>query len=178
MTFPDFILHIQEKEKQNFPISYNFETVIFEIDNQNLSVCEEIFFRYVSNNGPKIEFRNVQSKYILEKDLIVMPSIKHFKSSEEYYYILFHELAHSTIHETRLDRKIANQDEAFEEIVAELSSVIITSTLFNYIYKDSDSFIRHYLNHTDMMGNKNLDLMIGRNIAESVSSYILKGGLP
>jgi len=68
--------------------------------------------------------------YDLVEDSVTLPSEKKFKTSEGFYGVAFHELAHSTGHETRLDRDLRalGQDRhsySFEELIAELSSAYL-----------------------------------------------------
>lgn len=74
------------------------------------------------------EVREGKPSYVVDFDVIQMPTMKAFKTPEDYYSTLFHELAHWTGHSNRLDRFGADADEnkeelyAFEELVAELAS--------------------------------------------------------
>lgn len=64
-------------------------------------------------------------------DKIEMPEKGQFKTLEEYYSTLIHELVHSTGHTSRLDRLkpsfFGSHDYSFEELVAELGSAFILS---------------------------------------------------
>lgn len=77
---------------------------------------------------PKIQFHDSEASYTPNKDIINMPPIEIFDNSEEYYSTLFHELIHSTIHKSRLNReekfkgKEKNVVYAFEELIAELGA--------------------------------------------------------
>lgn len=65
-----------------------------------------------------------------------MPSPDQFRSAEHYYSVLFHELTHSTGHESRLNRKGVSRSEgklatfgsdpyAKEELVAEMGAAFL-----------------------------------------------------
>ena len=59
-----------------------------------------------------------------------MPSSKYFDSEDNYKAVLLHELAHSTMHETRLNRNVdlkCKLSYAKEELVAELSSAMLSA---------------------------------------------------
>jgi antirestriction protein ArdC len=65
---------------------------------------------------------------------VFMPRIENFKSSEDYYNTLFHELTHSSGIPTKLDRHNKlwskydkNTAYALEELVAELGSCFLSS---------------------------------------------------
>jgi antirestriction protein ArdC len=72
---------------------------------------------------------NIRAFYRPSEDRIVMPQASCFTSREQYYRTFFHELGHSTGHQSRLDR--FGEDSAsltdgeaygFEELVAELTA--------------------------------------------------------
>lgn len=172
MNFDELIQNIIFKQKRNIPISYCFEMSIHECQNKKIDKLEEIFFNYISNGGPTVVFETVQPKYILESDTIIIPSINHFYSSLEYYYILFHEISHSTMTKNRVDR-IDILDSGFEEVISELSSAHITSKFCDWIYPNSADFILHHLNQSNCCDDKISQLEIGRNIAISISNFIL-----
>jgi antirestriction protein ArdC len=103
-----------------------------EIDNENdvIDTCEQI----VNNmpQCPQIIHKGGKAYYLPMKDIVGMPSLKTFESSESYYCTLFHELSHSTGHASRLARKdfdnganFGSDPYAFEELVAELSACFI-----------------------------------------------------
>lgn len=64
-------------------------------------------------------------------DTVGMPERERFESDSEYYAVLFHELAHSTGHASRLDRfkntnfKWADHAYSREELVAELTAAFL-----------------------------------------------------
>jgi len=71
--------------------------------------------------------------FIPSSDIIKMPEIGTFQSSEHYYATAFHELTHWTSDKNRCDRDISkgrfgNPDYAFEELVAELGAAFLCST--------------------------------------------------
>lgn len=172
MKFDKFIQKIIQEQELNKTISYCFELSIYERQNQKIDNLEEIFFQYVSNGGPTVVFSNVQPKYVLESDTIFIPSINHFSNSLEYYYILFHEMSHSTMTKTRVDR-IGLIDSHFEEVVSELSSCYITSKFCDWIFPQSSDFIRHHLNQSNFSKDYFLQLGTGRNIAISIAEFII-----
>jgi len=68
--------------------------------------------------------------YMPARDVVGMPPAESFESGEAYYATAFHELAHSTGHASRLDRKMGSGTKrgdayAREELVAELASAIL-----------------------------------------------------
>jgi antirestriction protein ArdC len=84
--------------------------------------------------SPLISFTGKKAFYDIQKDEVVLPKMKSFKSSEGYYTTLFHELVHSTGHEKRLNRKSITEMAEFgselysvEELVAEIGSAYLCS---------------------------------------------------
>lgn len=68
------------------------------------------------------------AQYRLKADIVNMPDIGLFKSSEHYYATLLHELIHWTGHPSRLDRIYAGMPmevRAEEELIAEFGSAIL-----------------------------------------------------
>ncbi len=72
-----------------------------------------------------------QSCYIPTDDKVMMPPIGSFVDSESFYTTYFHELTHSTMHETRCNRKtnghkFGSQDYSKEELTAELGACFLS----------------------------------------------------
>ena len=83
-----------------------------------------------------------QAFYRPSTDTIVLPMKEQFKLGKtpeevyhdgmEYYSTALHEMAHSTGHESRLDRKFGGQgtdNYAYEELIAEMTSALVGSTM-------------------------------------------------
>jgi antirestriction protein ArdC len=82
-------------------------------------------------NKPVVQFKEPKAYYQPSEDLVNMPRKELFNGPEEMYSTMFHELAHSTGHKKRLDRKAFNKaafgSETYskEELVAELASAFV-----------------------------------------------------
>ncbi len=92
--------------------------------------AEAIVEGYVG--GPEVTWGGSAAVYLPQIDLVRIPSPKAFRSGESYYATLFHELAHSTGHSSRLkrglDERIApfgSADYSKEELVAEMGSAFL-----------------------------------------------------
>jgi len=78
-----------------------------------------------------------QPSYNAQADVIQIPPMQSFISSEEFYSTLGHEYIHSTGHKTRLNRagivnklsKFGTELYAYEELIAELGSVLLMGHL-------------------------------------------------
>lgn len=94
--------------------------------------AEAIVAGYV--DGPTIEHFGGKAFYRPSKDLVRVPEPGRFLSGEFYYATLFHELAHSTGHSSRLDRGIdkdlapfGSADYSKEEMVAEMGAAFLAA---------------------------------------------------
>lgn len=87
-------------------------------------------------NPPHIGYGPARAYYNRMSDSINLPPKELFETVEDYYSTLFHELAHSTGHKSRLNRfadqktvAFGSRDYSFEELVAELSSSFVMNEL-------------------------------------------------
>ncbi|HUV84108.1 MAG TPA: zincin-like metallopeptidase domain-containing protein [Methanosarcinales archaeon] len=80
---------------------------------------------------PVIEHMGNRACYSPSKDIVTMPPKESFISDTGYYATLFHELSHSTGHETRLNRDLQNffgdHEYSVEELIAEISACFLCS---------------------------------------------------
>lgn len=82
---------------------------------------------------PEIRHGQRQAYYSPKADYIGLPDPAAFNSDQDYYNVLFHELTHSTGHESRLNRKgVAGESVSFgsqtyskEELVAEMGAAFL-----------------------------------------------------
>ena len=95
-----------------------------------ITECENLVKLY--KTIPAIDHGGDRACYIPSFDRICMPKPETFRSPEEYYSTLFHELTHSTGHEDRLNREgvtnpiqFGSHDYSFEELVAECGSAFL-----------------------------------------------------
>lgn len=105
--------------------------------NTPIKQAEETVGNYLSRE--KIELKNIRNEayYSVKYDYINVPVINNFKSSEDYYSTLLHEIVHSTGNKKRLARFKANDtsspfgspDYSREELVAEMGSSFLLNHL-------------------------------------------------
>lgn len=106
------------------------------------AMAEEIVSGYVKTSGVKLTTKESNRAYYSPKDdAVVVPVLEQYKVADEYYSTLFHELSHSTGHETRLNRFKDGKAAAFgtetyskEELIAEMGAAM----LCNHVGMDSD----------------------------------------
>lgn len=97
-----------------------------------LDACEVIVDGYKGN--PPIEHRSGQARYQPSLDQVLIPEPSKFDTRENYYAVLFHELVHSSGHESRLNRGFSNDPAPFgsydygkEELVAEMGAAFLSA---------------------------------------------------
>ena len=103
--------------------------------------AEAIIAGYVSRagNGFKVNRESVSDRafYSPAGDYVTVPCLSQYQENGEYYSTLFHELAHSTGHKTRLNRftgKAANAafgsvEYSKEELVAEITAASVLNSI-------------------------------------------------
>ena len=105
------------------------------VEHEPIDAAERIVAGYApGGNGPRIEQRGGRASYSPVNDLVQIPGAERFATPESYYATLFHELAHSTGHSSRLDRgldtKLApfgSADYSKEELVAEMGAAFLAA---------------------------------------------------
>ena len=83
---------------------------------------------------PPIKHKENAAFYNFKEDFVNMPKKRSFKNDESYFSVLFHELVHSSGHESRLNRETIVQMAEFggeaysqEELVAEIGTCYLQS---------------------------------------------------
>jgi len=104
-----------------------------ELPNPNfepISKAEELVEQWT--DCPPIKLNQSQAFYSPALDLVGMPNPQSFFRAPEYYSVLFHELTHSTGHQSRLGRHAKMRDLNFgshsysqEELVAEMGAAYL-----------------------------------------------------
>lgn len=187
-----------EKEKQKY--AYQRYYRVFNVDqteglpekyleelknkqNEEILSAEEIYENYPETK-PTLKFNLGQrASYSPHFDEISMPPIERFDNSDYYYSTLFHEIAHSSGHSSRLDRNIENSfgDHQYseEELVAEITAAIIsayTNLKTEVLIKNQAAYIKHWLEvfkndrkvllHTMSQAKKAVDYILNLNYNE------------
>jgi antirestriction protein ArdC len=98
-----------------------------------IEAAESIVTSYFNlPNAPLLKVGpGLEPAYRTRLDHIEMPPISSFTTREEYYSSLFHEMAHSTGHATRLDRDMTGnfktETYAHEELTAEMTAAFLSA---------------------------------------------------
>jgi len=130
-------------------------------------------------NAPNIEHGGDQAFYRPPTDLVNMPKPERFDSPEHYYSVMFHELAHSTGHQTRLNRTevvnatmFGSTDYSQEELVAEMTTAMVCATIgiSQPLIANQAAYIQSWL--SKLKDDKRLLVKAGGR-AQKAADYIL-----
>lgn len=116
-----------------------------------------------------------QAFYSPDSDTITLPARHQFHSSEVLYQTAFHEIGHSTGHESRLDRNqkgpFGSRDYAAEELVAEITSWLVGNSLeIGHDPNRHVSYVEHWI---EDLKEDPLTLTRAAKAAELAHGYIL-----
>ena len=93
----------------------------------------EAILDYWNANESKIMYGGSQAFYRPSTDEVHLPEREKFKSTQSFYDTAFHEIGHSTGHESRLNRDLSggfgSQSYAMEELRAEIASIFMAQDL-------------------------------------------------
>ena len=166
---------------ENFPLLGKVVNNEIETgNNQKIEVAEAIVRNYPKPQ-PEIRFTGSRAFYVPAKDLLSMPELSKFKTSEDFYRTYFHELSHSTGHFSRLKRDLANEfgsaEYAFEELIAEFGAVFLSAQagIMFYTNKNHAGYLKGW---NDVLlpnlENDNRFLMKASSQAQKAADYILQ----
>lgn len=143
--------------------------------------CETIIDRMPVK--PIIEHGGDQPYYNWKEDKVKVPNRDSFTIVDEYYATLFHELAHSTGHESRLQREsllkpalYGSRDYCKEELVAEIATCFLCGEagIVNNVMDNSAAYIQFWLERlTHMLREDNKAFVRASALAQKACDFIL-----
>lgn len=116
--------------------------------------AESIISAYLDRSGVELIQRiSDEAYYSPARDCVVVPLAEQFNSKEERYSTLFHEIAHSTGHHSRLDRlrttaHFGSESYSKEELVAEITAVALmnhTGLETKGTFRNSAAYVQNWL---------------------------------
>jgi antirestriction protein ArdC len=142
-----------------------------------ISNAEEIISGY--QDGPCIRHGGNQACYSPSLDLIRMPERIQFDKEEEYYSTLFHEMAHSTGHQSRLNRpglkniNFGSENYSKEELIAEFGAAFLCAQtgIAHATIQNSGAYIKNWLEK--LRNDKKLAIQAAHKAQKAVD-YIMK----
>lgn len=180
----------EEDEEKNIPLLRYYR--VFNTDqcdglkipefeaNQNfqpIAVCEEVVNGM--QNKPAIKFEEPRAYYHPLGDFVNMPNKETFEKEAFFYSVLFHELGHSTGHESRLHRKSQGEWSAFgsekyskEELCAEMTAAFLCGhcKIENQTIDNSAAYIQSWLGK---LRNDPKMVVLAAAQAQKAADYIL-----
>jgi antirestriction protein ArdC len=129
-------------------------------------------------NRPAVE-QSDKAWYAPGRDVVGMPSIGLFRSSEEYYSTFFHELTHSTGHKSRVGREGFESVQSFgsesyskEELVAEVGAAMLCGVtgIENRTIENSAAYLRTWI---DRLKSDARLIVTAASAAQRAADYIL-----
>jgi antirestriction protein ArdC len=145
-----------------------------------IELAQGVADNYVQNGGPSLAYDGIDSAYYRPAtDAVHVPEFKQFNSPGEAYATLFHELGHSTGHESRLDRldpgvKLAafgSEDYSKEELVAEFTAAFLCAE--TGIDNTRDNSVAYIANWLRVLDNDPKMAMQAASKAQKASDLIL-----
>ena len=186
----------KDRYRKTFTIKYfkvfnvaqcdNIEPIKTESDDTEIvhepnEYAEEIVSNYVSSQkGLSITHVENSAYYSPSRDVVNMPKVETFVDSDSYYKTLFHELAHSTGHSSRIGRKTllevnhwGDTTYAKEELIAEISAMYLVG-IVGLNPKDtvtnSQAYIKGWCKH---LADKPKECVSAMGSAAKVVDFIL-----
>jgi antirestriction protein ArdC len=178
----------QDLDESKLPQLMKVEEIEDTEESERLSIeaAEKVIKDFLaSKNAPKYkEEPSNKAYYRPSADTVVVPDRTQFDNVAEFYSTSFHELGHSTGHETRLKRDLMNcfGDHKYskEELVAEMTAAILCGTVgidCEKVFDNSAAYVSSWLK--ELKNDKNLvisasqqaqkavDLILGTTFEES-----------
>ena len=153
-------------------------TVEIEEENEieSIDIAEEII---INSNTANMLFTGSAPSYSPALDIINLPKKEQFNSTEERYSTIFHEMVHSTGHESRLNREGISNFNGFgtetyskEELVAEIGSSFLNHHcgFGDHEQENSEAYIKGWIKK--LKDHKNL-IISASGKAQKTTDYIL-----
>ena len=132
-------------------------------------------------NRPVVQYGGNSAFYRPSTDSVFVPERNRFEKPEEFYSTLFHELAHSTGHESRLNRPGITEPHRFgsanyskEELIAEMTAAFLCAhcSIETATLENSAAYIQGWINA--LKGDHRLAITAA-SAAQKAANYILNG---
>jgi antirestriction protein ArdC len=117
--------------------------------------------------------------YVPSQDAVTMPNIERFINAESYYATLYHELAHSTGHDSRLKREGVSvafnrtkESYSKEELIAEITSAFLCAEA-GILDKVEENSIAYVTGWASKLQSEPRMILEAANSAQKAADYIL-----
>jgi len=160
---------------ENIPETLEIPTI--ELVHSPIALCDEIVAGM--RQCPDIIHGKGMACYNPQTDKIHMPKQGSFVSSESYYCTLFHELIHSTGHQSRLNRleitdpiKFGSEKYSIEELTAEIGACYLNSAA-GIIDKEFDQSLAYIKSWIEALRNDKRMIIYASARAQKAVDFIL-----
>lgn len=136
----------------------------------------------IKSTGVFVDFSCAyQPAYLPTQDMIRFPLPQNFKTSDDYYYTIFHELGHWTGNEHRLNREtlyspFESEQHSIEEITVELVSAFICGVLGIGTSEQSANYITNHFYEGTSGNTLNLHKAVFE-AARAANFILIKGNI-
>ncbi len=172
----------EEETETNFFLRYYSVFNIAQVDGIEIPSADEIKITSAEEliegykDCPKITYGGSGAFYNPSSDYIGMPNKDAFDTPEDYYITLFHEMTHSTGHESRMNRKLStsfgSEEYSKEELIAEMGASFMASMAGLEIKMDNQaSYIDGWLKK--LKSDKRM-LVFAASSAQKAVDYMIK----
>lgn len=154
--------------------------------NERIEIADLITDNY-PEPAPTLKIGGDRAAYQRNTDIVFMPKMESFKSSQSYYSVLFHEFTHSSGSPDRLNRpkgaKFGDPKYAFEELIAEFGAVFLSAHA-GIVWRnnvDHAEYLKNWKSALEFMKKDNRFLMRAASKAQAAADFILnldKDGQP
>lgn len=172
------VFHIDDVENVK-PL--NFEDITPKKEFNSIQEAESLMLNYCDREKIRIHYSENQAYYKPFEDCINLPERFKFKNKAEFYSTAFHEIVHSTGHQTRLNRDdgmisiFGTEDYSKEELIAEIGSATILNMLnieTNSSFTNSVAYIQAWIKK---LKNDNKLIISASSKAEKAVNFIITG---
>lgn len=147
--------------------------------------CEKVMGSYLTREKIKLTNDDKDRAYYSPMmDYINLPEMKQFKEVSEYYSTAFHEMAHSTGHSSRLNRKGFRDGEyahfgdstySAEELIAEITSASIMNVLGVDTDKSFNNSVAYVESWLEALKNDKSMILTASTFSDKAMAMILEG---
>lgn len=184
ISYKDYLIAVNEGRKDKIKVIKKYYNIFNLSDIKGYEPKAEekandilLLEKYIKKSELKIEFIGNQPCYIPALHKILMTPRNQFKNDDEYYSTLLHELSHSTKkhieREFPDDVKTKQEKYAFEELIAEISSVLLCCEFGVKLasIQNNKAYVQSWIEKLD--NNKENYLMKAIKNASKVTQYIV-----
>ena len=173
------VFNVEQCENLNLPKNADLKTMSEAELLKNNALIESVIR---NSSAPVLYDGGNRAFYRPATDDIHLPKIEQFKTKQDYYATALHEIAHSTGHESRLNRNLKNMfgttEYAREELRAEISAMFTQSELGIAIVGEVLESHGAYVEAWREIANIPEELGIVIKEAQKITDYIKENYLP